>query len=614
MYVQENNKVIKVFDSLFSTQDAPKSTVESLNSICQLYHFDRIRSFIRIGGSDEFTLLDEVNYNEAPKPNKKDSGIDLSKSFFITDGADVHEMMDYLITNFFIHTYHFDEYEAKLQTIGYIPTEGRKVIEACIRCVKCSDTGMLGYFVLERFEGTDLLSDVEIKEVHNLCEIINRHIEIFEVKKQLLEEEFAKGIDSLTGLPTIKNFKEKLPDLMALKQNYALIYLDIDKFKYINEMWSSETGDDILMKTAEVLIQVFKKDSICCRMNDDKFVAFFPYDNEDALKDSLNTLNNEFLSMQKKYFQDVKITMIAGIYLVADDININLMIDKANIARKSAKGTFENTYIFYNQNLENLSERERQLENRMVYALENKEFIPFLQPKFNLDTMEICGAEALARWKTKERMIPPSEFIPVFEKNGFITKLDFLIYESSLAFMEESINRGTTPLPISMNVSREHMKDEAFLDKFTDLLTKYRIPGNLVELEITESIFMADKEQLNEFIRKIRSKGIAVSIDDFGTAYSSLNLLKDIVVDTIKLDKSFIDNIRLDETLDIQERDKIIIKNIITMLNELNFKTIFEGIELQEQVEFLKNIGCTKGQGFYFERPMPLEDFRKKFL
>ncbi|MFI3202103.1 MAG: EAL domain-containing protein, partial [Eubacteriales bacterium] len=296
-----------------------------------------------------------------------------------------------------------------------------------------------------------------------------------------------------------------------------------------------------------------------------------------------------------------------------EDTSINLVIDKANIARRTIKGSYKNDFKIYNENLENINEREKQLEKRMGPALENGEFVPFLQPKFNLQTNTICGAEALARWKAKDRMIAPFEFIPAFERNGFITKLDFSIYDQVFRFMSKMLKEGRTLFPISLNVSRGHMSNPCFVEEVVALLKTYEIPHELVELEITESVFTEDKMLLKTFISEIRSYGMQVSIDDFGTAYSSLNLLKDVVVDVIKMDKSFIHD-DVEDTEESIKSNKIIVKNIVNMIKELNFKIIFEGIETKEHVEFLSGIGCRYGQGYVFARPMPLEEFKSTYL
>lgn len=609
----EGNKVLSVIHNLLQAQSVPESTNVALDTMCQLYHFDRVRSFIRVIGTDKFVGLDEANYGEASCVHIEENDVDFEQSYYRKDGEESYDMMHILIKEKFIHTLEFEKYQKSLEVIGFLPSK-EKVAEACLRCVISREIGMMGYFVFEKFEGSTLMTEAELVEIQDLCEITNDRIETFETRKQLIDEEMSHVIDQLTGLPLIGTFKEEIDALLPLQEQYAMLYMDIDKFKFINEMWSRDTGNDILVQVASVIQNHMGETDKCCRITDDRFSLFFRCEDEEGMLQYIKELSQKFVAMQQKYFSEIKITVIGGAYFIREDRNINLIMDKANIARRSSKGTFENTFVVYNEDLDHLAEREKRLEKRIVAAIENQEFIPFLQPKFNLFTNEICGAEALARWKTEDRLISPIEFIPIFEQNGFVTKLDFIIYERVFQFIQECREKGYKQYPISLNVSRGHMRDEHFMEKFTALMDKYNVPYDSIELEITESIFMEDKEVLKQFIMNIRSQKISVSIDDFGTAYSSLNLLKDIVVDVIKMDKNFIDSICRKDALEVIEKDKIIIKNILTMINELQYQTIFEGIEVQEQVDFLKEIGCHYGQGFIFAKPMELEEFQKTYL
>ena len=247
----------------------------------------------------------------------------------------------------------------------------------------------------------------------------------------------------------------------------------------------------------------------------------------------------------------------------------------------------------------------------MEYALKHEEFLVYLQPKFDLLSNKVCGAEALVRWKQKNgKMIYPDDFIPIFEKNGFIVNIDLYIYEKIFKKVKEWIDKGIDVVPISLNVSRAHTKNLDFIKKVLNLVDIYNIPVNTIEFELTESIFSTDLNYLNDFIQKIRKNGFKVSIDDFGSAYSSLNLLKEIEVDIIKLDKAFLSNV---EDFKNSYKDKVIIESIIKMAKELNLKVVCEGIETEEQKELLKNMGCEVGQGYIFSKPISIYEFEEKF-
>ncbi len=608
-----SNRVITVINNILTAQDVQAGTLAGIETICRLYFFDRGRSYIRLPGTDEFSLIDEVN-----RGTDVFLANDIVEDKF-TEGEQTksqcaREFVAQLQKARFIHSDNYETYKNKLLSIDFTPSHGQKITEICIHSITAKDASTsAGYIVFERF-GTsrDKLSQLEVFEIFNLCQIINNRIETFETARQLKIEEDSKSLDILTGLPVVSKFKVEAERLIQEGNQYALLYMDIDKFKYLNDLWSVSVGNDILQSMANIIRGFTSADEVCCRVSADKFMLLMRYYDDETLSETLDALNEYFIEMQRTQFCDIKITIVGGVYVIKERIPIDPAIDRANLARRNVKGSYKNEFCIYDDSLEKLSQREKQLEKRLSTALAQHQFIPYLQPKFNLMTKEICGAEALARWQSEDRMISPGEFIPLFEKNGFIVKLDFIIYEATLAFMRRIILNGHVPCRISMNVSRGHITDPHFVQRFMNLVFKYQVPTDFIELEITESIFMEDKDVLNTFISSIRGHGICVSIDDFGAAYSSLNLLKDIDVDVIKLDKAFIDNITTPRT-DMLEKDKIIVKNIICMIKELEFITVFEGIEKEEQLDFLRYNGCDYGQGYLFDRPMSLAEFEAKF-
>lgn len=424
-----------------------------------------------------------------------------------------------------------------------------------------------------------------------------------------------EGLDILTNLYSLKGFNDYYEEAVSKNPyNYALCSIDIDKFKHINNISGYQFGNVILKKIAEVLKNFVNEDTErCCRINEDRFALFLTYDIVDDLRERIVELKKAFEKMQSDFFSNKKITIIGGICIIDKTRNLNLLLDQANIARKIAKGSHESRFAFYDTKLEREAERERVIEERMSSAVVNEEFTPYLQPKFDFETMTICGAEALVRWTFPEGMIYPDEFVPLFEKNGFINILDFIMYKQIMIYIRSCLDRKLNICPISVNVSRGHIPDKKFTEKFMRLIEKYNIPLDLIELEVTESIFIEDKEDLKNFIQKLKDEGLKVSIDDFGTAYSSLQTLKDINIDVLKIDKGFLSNIGIEKTRK-QTKDEIVIKHIINMASDLGFDVVCEGVETFEQIEILKSIGCKVGQGYYFSRPLPIEQFEEKFL
>lgn len=420
--------------------------------------------------------------------------------------------------------------------------------------------------------------------------------------------------DTLTGALSLHGFEQYYhANIISSEHKYALCTIDVDKFKHINNLFGYQVGNEILQQMALVLQNFLNEGEICCRLNEDKFAMIIRYSILDDVTERFSELKNDFELMRKIHFDNKKITVIGGICMVNPAKSLNLLLDQANIARKIAKGSHNNRFAFYNSKLEKEAEQERLIEERMFSAVTNEEFFPFLQAKFNLITRELCGAEALVRWNAPTGLIYPDEFIPLFEKNGFINILDFIIYRKVMKYMRTCLDAGIPLCPISINVSRGHIPDKNFIHKIMDLIETYDIPLDLLELEITESMFVEDKDALKNFIQQLKNHNIQVSIDDFGTAYSSLHILKDIEVDALKIDKEFLHNVDSRKS-NFHTKDEIVIKHIINMAKELNFKIVCEGIETEEQVELLKRIGCQYGQGYLFAKPMSLEKFDETFF
>ncbi|UUV13670.1 EAL domain-containing protein [Clostridioides difficile] len=418
--------------------------------------------------------------------------------------------------------------------------------------------------------------------------------------------------DSLSGIKNKEKFRK---DSMYILKNYYqdnfyLVQLDVNKFKYINEMFGYAEGNKILIHISQVLNNNTNKYEICARMDNDHFILLIACNTEDELLNRLSKINKEICNLITTNSSKYKIVMSSGIYKITkkDDIKkIDLLIDRANIAAKSKKEKYEHSYSFFNEDTRNRLYKEKRLEDNMNKALEKGEFIVYYQPKYSLgDVNEIEGAEALIRWNSPEfGLISPIDFIPLFEKNGFIVNIDMFVFEEVCKTLNKWINKGYTPVPISVNMSRVHLYRDNFIENITDLISKYNISPEFIELELTESVVFDNLNILIDIMKKIKEIGFLISMDDFGSGYSSLNLLKDLSFDILKLDRGF-----LIETTDTK-RGKIIISKIVEMAKAIDIKVICEGVETYEQVEFLKEIGCDKVQGYLFAKPMVLDEFEK---
>lgn len=413
--------------------------------------------------------------------------------------------------------------------------------------------------------------------------------------------------DSLTGLLTLTKFEVDTMKLITSSPSikYMIIYTDFDKFKNINAEWGYSTGNDILIQYTNAVNKYIKPTELFCRITSDKFLLMLSYRNKKGSLDRINVAYRRVEEELLNRFPCINLVMTSGIYfLKQEDKNISIAIDKANIARKTIKGIHKSEYAIYDETLHQQITKEILIASKMHRALKKNEFEVYMQPKVDLKTLKIIGAEALVRWKLPSgEILSPGEFIPIFEKNGFIDELDFYVYESTLRALRQWMDLGKQELVISVNVSRIHLKDGRFLERLDKLMEMYRIPSRLIELEITESMFFVELEQIEYILKNLRKRGFQISIDDFGSGYSSLNMLKTLPVDILKLDREFFMKNEMGSS------DKIVISGIISLAKGLGLKVISEGVETTEQLSFLKESLCDMAQGYLFYKPMPMDEF-----
>lgn len=418
-------------------------------------------------------------------------------------------------------------------------------------------------------------------------------------QKQLFEYAY---IDPITKKGNIYYFRKKGQEMLdkeKSKENQYLLVLDINKFKMINKAYGYKTGDTILNGIGEELEKTLGKQSLICRYSNDYFAVLFEY--AEDIRKIVNTLvkNIESLKIDSNVYN---LSVNMGIYKLTDaDTNISVAMDKAIIAHSASKGDVFDKFHIYDEKMEKELEKESKIEQEMYQALMNNEFKVYYQPKVYVQDEKLYGAEALVRWEHNGKMVPPSEFVPLFEKNKFILKLDVYVFEQVCSDMKKWKEKyGKEPV-ISVNVSREHFLDEHFLEKYMLIATKNGINTNKIDLEITESATVEAGIDIIEIMNKMKKLGFLISIDDFGTGYSSLSTLQDMPADILKIDKSFVDR--------IGKNEKNMIDYILTMAKELKLTTIAEGVETKEQRDYLLEKGCDIIQGYYYAKPMPEEEF-----
>lgn len=426
--------------------------------------------------------------------------------------------------------------------------------------------------------------------------------------KQLMEIAF---VDPVTkGYSRIRFDLEADAAIKAgAEGDYSLVSLNIKKFKLINDAFGSENGDKTLRYIQGVIISHLSSDEFVCRTSADRFSILVKTLPQEELLTYLRNIIDQINSFNESLEQKYYIAFSAGVYKI-DDLALPLVsvLDRANVARKNEGGNIGHpllTCIFYSD-LERLRMlREKEIENRMEVALAKDEFVVYLQPKVNLKNNVIAGAEALVRWQDPVRgLVPPDEFIPLFERNGFIIKIDHYVFERVCAMLRKWMDNGETPIPISVNFSRAHLEEPDFLAYYNMIREKYNIPPHLLEIELTETLVFENLEMLLKVIDQIHTEGYKCSIDDFGSGYSSLNMLKDVKVDTLKLDRAFFGS---PDASNIPENH--VIESVVELAKKLNMRSVSEGVETILQMEYLKKINCDMVQGYVFSRPIPEENF-----
>lgn len=412
--------------------------------------------------------------------------------------------------------------------------------------------------------------------------------------------------DAITGFVTERKFI--LDAEKAIKKhpekNYMIVAFDVDNFKHINEIYGYEKGTELIQTLAYSM--QFSEDIIVSRTFADNFLILTQKENLKDVYDGYFKVNDSTLMEMLNHVlnEEYNFSFSVGAYNV-DDMNLPVtnMIDCAIIAKNIGKKTYGDTFYCYSDEMR----REREINNEIVMtmhnAIENSDFVVYFQPKIKILDEKLIGAEALVRWFKDGKMVPPNDFIPVFEKNGFIEKLDYYVLESVCKFISK---HKSVPV-ISVNLSGITLLNDIVVDKIKSIITQYNVDPKCLEIEITESAFVNIYEKNILKLDQLREFGLSISMDDFGTGVSSLSRLNNIPIDVLKIDRSFI----MQST--VSKRGESIIKTIISLAKELHLESIAEGVETKEEVDLLRKFGCDIIQGYYYSRPLPQDEFKEKY-
>lgn len=421
--------------------------------------------------------------------------------------------------------------------------------------------------------------------------------------KQLL---WQQEHDTLTGLYNKSGFylNARLCLYEHPDTHYLLVRADIDRFKAFNDTFGLPAGDELLIMIGRRMKEKQRDDNVFARLEADHFVALIPkelFETEEYAKFVTGWLDT--------YPTPFHLACSIGVYDIVDPgLEIALMCDRALMALQTVKSGYLNKTAFYDDALRQNMLKEQQLTGEMFGALENGQFHVYFQPQVNYSNGSLIGAEALVRWVHPERgIIPPNEFIPLFEKNGFISRMDEYVWEKSCQYMRKWYDQKGKLLPVSVsvNISRMDLYDENLCARLLALVAKYDLAPADLRLEITEGAYMVDSQKLVEVVKQLRSNGFSVEMDDFGSGYSSLNMLKDVLVDMVKIDMRFL------SAAEDESRSGNILSSVIRMAHGIKMTVLAEGVETKEQADYLKSLGCLYMQGYCFAHPMPAEEFER---
>lgn len=415
--------------------------------------------------------------------------------------------------------------------------------------------------------------------------------------------------DDLTHAYNKNKFDILLKDMLDKKEcTHALVAMNVAEFKKYNEVFGVAAGDQLLINISNILKEQLSTQEIYARSVSDHFFLLMDYNIH--LKGRLQKIIDKICIMELEDKRDYKLAVRCGVYRLKEGdhkIEINLLEDRCEYALAENANVKKNAIVFYNDSLHLERLQYLELEKTMHQSLANDEFVVYLQPQYDTQSKTVIGAEALVRWNHPEQgLLTPNHFISLFEENGFIVNLDDYILECVCKLLRKWLDEGKEVFKISVNQSRLHLYDKDYINKTETILKKYQIPHELIQLEVTETVALHNTEEMTIISEKFNALGLTISMDDFGSGYSSLNVLKDIHVDELKLDRGFFMNIQ------DNEKARNIISGVLAMAHSLNIKTVAEGIETEEDFEFLRKEHCDIIQGYYFSKPLPIGDFELK--
>ncbi len=475
--------------------------------------------------------------------------------------------------------------------------------------------GGWGQFVLVAKRGlSDSISLAILRSSLSMAVLVIVIFFFFLVYLLSLDHRYARNLwhlayeDELTKLPNKNLFqKEAKQRLLHPRDPYALLILDIGKFKLINDHFGYGFGDSLLLHCAKVLPRYVTRDGLCARLSGDKFIMLVSYRERAALQRRITIIGEELRRFSFPKASQFQLDILIGISLIDEPgKDITSYIDRALFALSALKETKQGWYLFYEEALKDQLLEESELENVYNKALQSREFFIQIQPKYSFATGCLIGGEALVRWRHPEKgLLMPSQFIPLLEKHNLLIALDMYVLKLVCKLFVQWKGEGKPLLPISVNQSRAHLFTRNYEESLVTLVDHYEVDHRLMEFELTETLFLHDLTHLVSVLTSLRSQGFLVSLDDFGSGYSSLTMLKDVQIDVIKMDQGFFTD------LTTNKQGMVVIKHVIAMAKELGITSIAEGVESEEQARMLASMGCDGVQGYFYSQPLEVSEYER---
>lgn len=421
--------------------------------------------------------------------------------------------------------------------------------------------------------------------------------------------------DRLTGAYNILNFSQRLETVLENTREFSVVAVNIRKFKFINEIFGDQVANQLLCYVKDTIEKEIQENEFFCRETADKFYVLMKTDSREEVEKRLTgiaeSIRKIFLDQHREYQIMLYAGVVSGTDIKSQDIKREELMTHVMFALSQARQNSQENMCFYDEKLHKKEQLRNYIESHMNQALKNGEFRLFLQPKIDLKQGVIGGAEALVRWITEDgNMIFPDQFIPLFEQNGFCTELDLYMMEQTCRLLREWMDQKKEPVPVSVNQSKLLFYREGYVRELCDITRKYQIPPQMITLEILEELAVEDAEGLSNRICELKEKGFRISMDDFGSGYSSLNVLSSLDIDELKLDRGFL----MKKTGSQESRQQVVMKQIIEMAKKLNITTVAEGVETKEDEMSVLKAGSDYGQGYYYSRPVSAAEFTEKYI